>query len=316
MITPQFKSHIETEILKTSVKKMKTLNRGGSSKNYHLILDNCSYLLKVFSLHNNNILRSERLLLIGRFLSDLKIQTPHFIKNQFFVFENNIFLLMDFIEGKRVLPADISLKTLSSFEKSEKLLQKADPQKEPFLHSLLTPKDLHSNISEKIEKLSLQKYSFFRFTKSEILHYLEKIYSETPKLSSHPVIIHGDTKPDNFILTQNTLTMLDFEMIRFGYTVEDLAQFLLSLVLQHSVWFWNKKLFNFGFSYFTKAFHLQKEDWVYGTNMYFLRLMERRLNSRSLFLSPRKTWLFLNHLKKQQQIMSFIEKFYFESSGK
>lgn len=317
MLKPSIISYLETEILHLKIGKIHSLNRGGTSKNYRLVLKDCSYLLKVFPHNDHSILRAERLLSIDRFLSQSpSIETPHFLENKFFTFENHIFLLANFIEGKHISLSNLSIDTLSSFVQSEQNLASQAPKKDTFLYQIIKPEELFFKAQARIEELKKQKYSFFGFIAPFVSSHLKKIYTQTKIPFSDPVIIHADTKPDNFILRDNRLVMLDFEMIRLGYTVEDLAQFVLSLVLQRSVWCWNKKAFSRYFSFFTKAFNLKKEDWIYGVNMYFLRLMNRRLTSSSLFLSPRKSWLFINHLNKQQKIIKFIESFYLGSSGK
>ena len=317
MLKPSIISYIETEILHFPIEKVLPLHRGGTSNNYRIETKQGSFVLKVFPLSDYTTKRAEHLLLIDRFLLNIGLkETPHFITDQFYIYENHIFLISYFIKGEHLSLSKLSYQALLSFEKNEQLLAVQNPFNASFLKPLIKPDDLLKEISKSIEKLKLQKYSFFRFIEPKISFYLKEIYSQTPVLSQEPVIIHADTKPDNFILKNGNLIMLDFEMMRLGYTVEDLAQFALSLVLQHSVWRYNKKLFSFIFKYFTQTFHLKKEDWVYGVNMYFLRLLNRRLYSSKLFLSPRKSWLLLKHLQKHDEIMSFIESYYFGLNGK
>ncbi len=317
MLKPSIVQYIETEILHFLIEKIRPLHRGGTSKNYRLDTPKGSYLLKVFPLSDISTNRAEQLLLIDRFLQEINFSyTPHFINNQFYICQDHILLLANFIEGHRLSLSNLSFPILSSFEKSEQILASCPPAQASFLKPIIKPSDLVSEISQNIQKLKQQKHSFFRFIEPKISFYVEEIYSQTPTLSSTPVIIHADTKPDNFILKNGHLIMLDFEMMRLGYTIEDLAQFALSLILQHSVWRYNKKLFSLIFKEFTETFHLQKNDWIYGVNMYFLRLLSRRLYFPKLFLSPRKSWLLLQHLKKHTEIMSFIESFYFGLNGK
>ena len=153
---------------------------------------------------------------------------------------------------------------------------------------------------------------FEKFLVGKVARHFEKISQTLPKQNKkNQTVIHGDTGPNNFIIGRDgKVYFLDFEMIRFGFLSEDLAQLVLSLVLQHSIWCFDEKLLLKMVRFFNDAFKLSYQDWVYGTDIYFLRLIARRLRSGKFLSSPRKVWLFLKHLQKHEKVLRAIQKLY------
>ena len=61
-------------------------------------------------------------------------------------------------------------------------------------------------------------------------------------LTQSPQIIHGDASLNNCMKDKhNQIALLDFELARLGYPVEDWAEFLLSSLYQHQVFFFPTK---------------------------------------------------------------------------
>lgn len=305
----QLKSFLETDVFKTDQILMRSLNRGGASLNYKISVSDKSFLLKILPL--SKIIRAEHLLSVYQNLSTLtnlaapKISAPtlHHLLN----FDEYLLLFMDFIEGKRI--KNFSSSELLQFAQNENILFQAHFQQTNFIGSPFTPEGLFEEAQNKFVKIT--QTSSFLFYKKSIFRILRNIVKNAPQIDRAPCVIHGDTGPNNFILTRSgKLFFLDFEMIRYGQISEDLAQFLLYPLLQHSIWFFNQKKFVQNVRFFNDYFHLNFDDWLYGVSIYFLRLACRRLSSPKILKSPRKSWLFYKHLQKYEKVVQILKTLY------
>ena len=302
------KSFLQNEVLKTSLKSVRPLNKGGTSENYMLLSDKQEWLLKVLEKKQKE--RAERLVEIYQNLEKIKgLNTPHVL--EFREFDEKYLILMNFIEGEKLKPSKITDNVLQKLKENYQALMSADFSNKDFVRPLLKPADYEKDIKKEIKKMSNQN-AFEKFLVGKVARYFEKISQTLPKQSKkNQMVIHGDTGPNNFIIGRDgKVYFLDFEMIRFGFLSEDLAQLVLSLVLQHSIWFFNEKLLLKMVRFFNDAFKLSYQDWVYGTDIYFLRLIARRLRSGKFLSSPRKVWLFLKHLQKHEKVLKAIQKLY------
>lgn len=106
------------------------------------------------------------------------------------------------------------------------------------------------------------------------------------------------------------IALLDFELIRYGYPVEDMAELLLSSLLQHCIFIIPKKHMEQLIKHINKIFNFTYEQWLYGINLYFLNLVYKRLKSKKLFNSMRKSILFTLNIKKYNDIKSILNKIY------
>ena len=302
-ISDKLKTFLETNVLKTKIVSIKTLNRGGVSLNYKISTDQHSYLLKIFN--GSKIKRAERFLLIYQNIADVEnLSAPNLSFNCFFSFDDHILFLMDFVEGRKLEPSDLTPSVLSQISDNYKTFLSAHFDDNRFIRDKLSPENLFLKTKQNLDNLA--SGSFFCFYHTKILSVLHKIYQSLPNLEQNPVVIHGDTGPNNFILNKKgKLFFLDFEMVRYGYLSEDLIQFILSLLLQHRIWFFDKQKFIESVRFFNDAFKLSRKEWIYGICLYFLRLAERRSKTKILRF-PRKSWLFYKHLQKFDKVMSVL----------
>jgi thiamine kinase-like enzyme len=290
---------------------MRSLNPGGASLNYKISLENKSLLLKVLPLSKRA--RGENLLLIYQNLGMIENLASANLcaptKSDFLLFKDYILIFMDFIEGRRMEIKDLCPHELSQIIQNEIILSRAVFQKTDFIAKPLTPQNLFENTLDRLQKI--KQTSSLLFYQKRIFEILQNIFENAPQINKSPCLIHGDTGPNNFILNkQGKLFFIDFEMIRYGQLSEDLAQFLLSPLLQHSIWFFNQKKFIESVMFFNNSFDLSFNDWLYGVSIYFLRLANRRLSSPKILKSPRKAWLFYKHLQKYEKILKLLKTLY------
>ncbi len=302
-ISDKLKTFLETNVLKTQIVGIKTLNRGGASLNYKISTNQCCYLLKIFD--GSKVKRAERFLLIYQNISGVpNLSVPNLSFNRFFSFDDHILFLMDFVEGRKLEPSDLTASVLSQISDNYKIFLSAHFDDTRFIREKLDLEDLFLRTKQTLDDIASS--SLFCFYHTKILSALHKIYQNLPKLEQNPVVVHGDTGPNNFILNKKgKLFFLDFEMVRYGYLSEDLAQFILSVLLQHRIWFFDKKKFISSVRFFNDALKLSREEWIYGICLYFLRLAERRSKTKIL-RSPRKSWLFYKHLSKFDKVMNAL----------
>lgn len=302
-INDKLKTFLENNVLRTPIVRTKALNRGGASLNYKISTERNDYLLKIFD--GSKLKRAKRFLLIYQSIASVSnLCAANLSFNRFFSFDDHILFLMDFINGRKLSSSDLKDDVLSQISDNYQNLISAHFADTSFLSEKLDPQSLFSKTKQNLADYSSN--ALFAFYHQKILSTLQKIYQRVPNLNQKPVVIHGDTGPNNFILNkERKLFFLDFEMVREGYLSEDLAQFVLSILLQRSIWFFNKKKFISSVHFFEQRFHLGKAEWEYGVCLYFLRLATRRSKSKIL-KSPRKSWLFYKHLQKFEKVMDAL----------
>ena len=275
-INDKLKTFLETNVLRTPIVRTKALNRGGASLNYKISTERKNYLLKIFD--GSKLKRAKRFLLIYESIASVSnLCAANLSFNRFFSFDDHILFLMDFIDGRKLSSSDLKDDVLSQISDNYQNLISAHFADTSFLSEKLDPQSLFSK------------------TKQNLADY-----------SSNALFAFQKSKGENFILNkEQKLFFLDFEMVREGYLSEDLAQFVLSILLQRSIWFFNKKKFISSVHFFEQRFHLGKAEWEYGICLYFLRLATRRSKSKIL-KSPRKSWLFYKHLQKFEKVMDAL----------
>jgi len=304
--------YLSQKVFNEKIKNIRPLNKGGTSANYKVSLKKKNYLLKILSAEFSK--RAERLIKIYKALQKNKLsfipKLCTFKKKSDLHFGENILILMDFVEGKRLTSCNITDDVLRQIVKEYKKFLKADFKNVGFVYPFVGVQEIFENIKENIEKNKQEK----GFVKSvfcrKMEHLLEIFGKQLIALKTKPTIIHGDLGPNNFILSKNKIYFLDFEMIRFGYISEDLMHFILSVLLKHSVLFFNKKKFIYYIKLCNQTFHLNFNDWVYGAQVYFLRSLYRRLYTPKILKSPRKSWLCINHFQKYEKIVQLIKTVY------
>ena len=305
----KLKCFLENEALHKEIVYLKNLNQGGTSINLTCKTADAKFLIKI--LPNTNIKRAERLLRILNSLKQISnIYSPNIIEfneKQWFEFDNYIILIIEFINGKKLKYKELNEthlnKIYTSYQYIQQLQLDALPQRKP--------EEIYKENKEMIEQLLKTENNFLKKKVLNKLNRFNNLLNIDTKCVDTPVIIHGDASLNNTIEDLNkNIALLDFEMIRYGYIVEDWTEFLLSSVLQHSILFIPKRHLEKLIKITNNLFEFDIEQWKYGVNLYFLNLISKRLKSKKLFKSTRKAILFILNIKKHKQIYKILNEIY------
>lgn len=304
----KLKYFLEKEVLYKDIVSLKNLNQGGSSTNLVCDTEYDKFFIKVLP---DNRTRANKLLKILDSLKNIpEIYTAHLIdfnQKQYFEFENNIILIMEFIKGRKIKYKELNNDFLDRFYNSYQHVNKLKlddlPQR--------IPQEIYATNKALIKELKKNNTGYI---KNVILNRIEKLnenLNSNISFKNKPVIIHGDVSLNNAIEDINkNIALLDFELIRYGYPVEDMAELLLSSLLQHCIFIIPKKHMEQLIKHINKIFNFTHEQWLYGINLYFLNLVYKRLKSKKLFNSMRKSILFTLNIKKYNDIKSILNKIY------
>ena len=305
----KLKSFLSTEVFNEEIDNLKNLNRGGSSTNFVCKTAQKKYLVKLLPASNPQ--RAERL---SNILDSLKkipqIYTPYIVEfnqKQLFYFEKYIVIVIEFIEGKRIkhhqLNENVLNEIFNSYQHVKDLEISTLPQiniKETYLENI-----------KLINNLKTKHIGYFKKKILDMMYSFNEAINTDIKLESKPVVIHGDASLNNIMEDKNKkIVMLDFELMRIGYPCEDWAEFLISSLAQHSIFSFPDKKFAQLVVDVNKLMNFSKMDWQYGINVYFLRLLNKRLKAKKLFKSIRKALLFILNKNKLKIALNQIEKIY------
>lgn len=300
---------LQTDILSTKVKKLEKITRGGTSLNFICQTDKNKYLIKAIKKEQLN--RAVRLCDI---LNELKkhpsIYTAHlktFNKKCIFEFEDWLILLIEYIDGKKLSHHQLTPKLIDKINDSYKHIAnlKLDNLFQKQLENIyLENKDILSNL------LSGNK----NYIKCKILnsiHALNEKLSTKFVIKRNPQVIHGDASLNNLLKDSNQqVALLDFELIRTGYPVEDWAEFFISSLYQHQIFFFSTTKLKKLILHCNNIFSFTSTDWNYGINLYFLNLINKRLKSQKIFKSIRKDFLFCLNNRKYEVISDLIKSIF------
>ncbi|MBE6450870.1 MAG: hypothetical protein E7016_02770 [Alphaproteobacteria bacterium] len=305
----KFKQFLEQNVFFNDVKSLKHINRGGTSCNFVLTSTDTKYLLKAI-----NKQQFSRVIKLCNILQALEkehnIYSPHLIKFQnkpYFEYDQWLILIIEFIDGKKLSAKQIDNqlidKIFSSYQNIKNL--NFDTSEKRCI------KNIYAENKDMLDKFLFENKNFI---KRKIL---QSVYTLNEKLNNKTMpekalqIIHGDASLNNCLKdANNQIALLDFELIRLGYPVEDWAEFLISSLFQHQIYFFSTKKLKNLILHCNKLFLFEKSDWQYGIDLYFLNLINKRLKSKKLFKSIRKAWLFSLNNKKYQVITDLINSIY------
>ncbi|MDR0404887.1 MAG: phosphotransferase [Oscillospiraceae bacterium] len=138
--------------------------------------------------------------------------------------ENRYCVVFEYIKGNRP--------SINQYKEIANCLKK--------YHGVATSKLLPDLISTE-EKLNSAKDLFLNFNngsysiKQEILSCKENLYNIIDNYSnSNQTVIHGDTILENMILNDEEVCLIDFDTIRYGDSIEDVANTVLSFMYSGS----------------------------------------------------------------------------------
>ncbi len=305
----KIKNYVQQHILKTTITYFKPINRGGTSLNFICKTNSKNYIIKAISKE-----KKERTVKLCNILQALKkeplIYTAHletFNNQTFFEHEDKLIIIISYIEGKKISPSELSPLIINSIYNSYQHIAKLNIE-------VLPQKTLVKTYSENKQILDELLKQNENFIKTKILNAVYKLNEslKTDILLEKPLkIIHGDASLNNCLLDDdNNVALLDFELMRYGYEIEDWAEFLISSLSQHSILFIPKNRLLQLIVYVNTLFNFTKQEWIYGINLYFLNLINKRIKSKKLFKSIRKAALFTLNINKKRSIYSVLDKIY------
>lgn len=308
----KFKVFLEEKIFCAPLTSFKKINRGGSSFNFLAQYAQNSYLIKL--LPKDNMPRIERLCQILSFFSrNPDFTTPHLVKEGDacgFDCGDYRAVVLNYIPGRKIKFFELSKAMLNPIIAAYKIFQSLEWENQSFILPQRSVKEIYNSNKLKIEELRQANKGFFQQKLlAELDQINQSIYSSTVLPDCPPAVIHGDASLNNMIIDQNgKAVFLDFEMVRHGFIIEDVTEFIFAAVLPHYVFLFPKRMLLKIMTRINQNRHFSKQEWLYGTNLYFLYLIQRRLNGTKFLKSFRKDFLFLTHLKKHQKIVDLIEK--------
>lgn len=305
----KIKKYVQQHILKTTITYFKPINRGGMSLNFICKTNSKKYIIKAI-----NKEKKERIIKLCNILEALKkeplIYTAHletFNNQTFFEYEDKLIIIISYVKGKKISYLELSPLVIDSIYNSYKYIAKLDIE-------VLPQKVLMNIYSENKQILGELLKQNKNFIKTKILNAIYKL-NESLKtdisLEKPLKIIHGDASLNNCLVDdENNVALLDFELMRYGYEIEDWAEFLISSLSQHSILFIPKNRLSQLIGYTNTLFNFTKQEWIYGINLYFLNLLNKRIKSKKLFKSIRKAALFTLNINKKRSIYSVLDKIY------
>jgi len=305
----QLKKFLEKNIIKQTIKKLKNLNRGGTSINFYCETDDKKYIIKVISKEKRQ--RVERLCKIFNSLSEnhyiYTAQIQKFHNQEIFEYENYLLIIISYISGHQFSARKITPKIINQIFTSYKHISQLNIEggyqknlQQIYLENKKILNELHKN-----------NLGFIRNKILICINKLNEKLSTKIVLNKNIKLIHGDASLNNCLLDKDgNVAILDFELIRFGYEIEDWSEFLLSSLLQHSIIIIPQKHLERLIKHINSLFNFTKQEWLYGINLYFLNLINKRLKSQKLFKSTRKSILFTLNLHKYNAILKLLNKIY------
>ena len=266
---------------------------GGSSYNFHLVMQQGEYFIKIIAdedvKHVNKILH-----ILQHIYPDMEIYLGHLqCENKQF----NV-SMMPYIKGRKITGKDITPETLVKLQNNyHQITDVANIDIE--VDAQITFESLEAKIEHSFaEHKGLKNYMLRHFFWKHFKTHLRSFVSTTQ-------IIHGDFSLKNILIDANRQPhIIDYEMLRYGYMAEDWAFFMLQLANFHKLW-GNIRTFK---AIFAQIYPLaeDKSQWLYGVQMYYLQRLQRRLATEK---SLRKTISFLISLNRYYTIEKTILNF-------
>lgn len=305
----KLKSYLENNIFTTNIKSFIPITRGGSSLNFFCETESGKFIVK--SIPKEKKERVIRLCEILNALEDVPAIYTAYLKKfnnkEFFEYEDMLLIIISYIDGKRIASYELNTsvidKIFSSYQHIQHINIKGAPEK-----------NLQNMYLENKSLLNELLKSNKGYIRKKILNSMYQLNEELNieiSLNQKVKLIHGDASLNNCLIDKDgKMALLDFELVRYGYEIEDWTEFLISSLSQHCILFLPEKRFETLINHTNKLFNFTKTEWLYGVVLYFLNLLNKRLKARKLFKSTRKSLLFILNKQKYRTIKNIIEKIY------
>lgn len=308
----KFQSFLEKNVFQSPLQQFSELTRGGMSENFFAQTADYAVVIKLLPAEQKD--RAQRLCQILQTVSAIPdFSTPGLVSihsRPYFEYGASIGLVMPFVPGRKLKNSEITpvyaQKVIAQYNKfSDHDFTSAD-----FVGSFIRAEEIHQENHERISTLIQKDSGYFKRKTLKFLQEInDQIYAEIPHLEKPFSVIHGDASLNNMLLNPDgSITFLDFEFIRYGYTVED-AVFLIFSILTPRL-FLSRRLLKMMAQEAQKAYHFTFEEWTFAVNRYFLTLLQRRLRGNKLLKSPRKDWLFLRIMQRRQKVLQELRRLF------
>ena len=283
------------------VKKVEKINGGGCSKNYICICVQDKFFIKIFPQRYKE--HAERLFKI---LKEFDLIPFAFSQTPYILLGTEIMLVQKFISGKELSARELDERRIDILSNRYKDFLKKSIKLKALSREQITPEIYFNECMEKLEKITNKAFS--KNIKQKVL----QIFQNIPQLKSQTQIIHGDFSVNNFLYDEKTetLTLVDFESLRKGYVIEDIAKLVLNALLKHSVFFLPKEKLKKMMMQINHNFHFSKEEWLYGVKMYYLQSVLQRLHLPKFQNSWRKKLIYMRKLQMFETICQTLDEIY------
>ncbi len=297
----QIKLVLEKKPFKLDVKKIKKVNAGASSENYICVCTQDQFFIKVFP--QKDKAHAERLFKI---LKEFDLIPHPFLQTPYILLGTEIMLVQKFLSGKELSARELNETRIDLLSIRYKYFLKKSIKLKNLSREQITPEKYFKECMEVLEKSTGK--TFNQKIKKRVL----QIFQNVPQLKSQTQIIHGDFSVNNFLYDEktDTLTLVDFESLRKGYVIEDIAKLVLNALLKHSVFFLPKGKLTKMIARFNHNFHFSKEEWLYGIKMYYMQSVLQRLGLKKFQNSWRKKLIYLRKLQMFETICQTLDEIY------
>lgn len=242
-------------------KEISEIKTGGSSYNFKIHTAQNVLFLKLLD-NEQRYLRLQTILERMQFVCPLP--TTRFL--QYFM------LVMPYVEGKTINYADMNDEMVQNWLQQLRNLQTME-----FPSAVIAPQQNIKDLFHKTQQLL--ETDDMPFTRMVKLFFWPRFKSGLIAPAITHNIIHGDMIPNNIMVRDNKPVLLDFEALRYGYAIEDVA----SLVLQLCGF---RNLNGGSLSKFIKLYKqvqnimpINNALWLYGVQMFYFNRLLRRLQN-------------------------------------
>ena len=283
------------------VKKVEKINGGGCSKNYICVCAQDKFFIKIFpQIYKEHAERLFKILKAFDLIPSPFLQTPYILLGE------EIMLIQKFLSGRELSACELNEKIINILSNRYKDLLKKSINLKNLSREQITA-EIYFNQCMAILQESTKK-AFNQKIKKRVL----QIFQNVPQLKLQTQIIHGDFSVNNFLYDEKTetLTLVDFESLRKGYVIEDIAKLVLNALLKHSVFFLPKEKLKKMMARFNHNFHFSKEEWLYGIKMYYLQSILQRLRLPKFQNSWRKKLIYMRKLQMFETICQTLDEIY------
>ena len=291
----ELENFIKSRQLVSGFVRMSEINFGGSSYNFCVTTETGKFLLKLMKNETDYVHLQSVLDQLG--IKGLPFQQH--VWRQYFL------LTMPFYAGHKLRYKDCSDEVLCRlWLVYADFLQKAEIMDRSLVLG-------EGYIAEKVRMVDQSMQNYHGLFKNVLQHYwkmLERDISASERFF-YKNVIHGDFTENNILIDEeHNIHMIDFDFIRKGNVAQDLAGLSLQLAGFRGL-YGHIHHFKRLYAFFQKVHPLSYDDWLCGVRIFYLDIIQRRLNICSKTVhSIRKKICLLLILYGYFRIKKFLHK--------